>query len=120
MYHEELLDHFKYPQNKVSIKNPHFTAGKHNPSCGDSIRMEGTLENDKLATIGFTGSGCIISQATASMLTEYCKGKSIQEIMAFSPATITAILGMPLGPVRMKCALLPLDVLQEGITQAHQ
>jgi nitrogen fixation NifU-like protein len=115
LYQEELLDHYKYPRNKKSIATPSFAAGKDNPSCGDRVFIEGVIQDNKVTDLGFSGAGCIVSQATTSMLTEHCKGKTIDEILAFTKNDLLALVGIPLGPNRLKCALLSLQVLQEGI-----
>jgi len=114
-YQEELYEHFKYPCNKKSIANPDFKLGQDNPSCGDKIEIEGKILNGKIADIGFTGSGCVISQATASILTEYCKDKTVEQVLAMTKDDILNLIKIDLGPNRLKCALLSLYVLQEGL-----
>lgn len=115
LYQEELMEHFKYPHNKKKIINPSFTAGQDNPSCGDRIAIEGLIQNNKVIDLGFSGSGCVISQATASMLTQLCKNKSLDDILALTKEDIINLVGIKLGPTRLKCALLSLQVLHEGI-----
>ncbi len=117
IYEEELLDHYKYPQNTRPIDNPDFSVELTNPACGDKIYIEGCVENNKLTGVCFKGSGCVISQATASMLTEVCKNKTLDGIEQLSHKDITALIGVELGPVRLKCALLCLQALQKGIAQ---
>ena len=108
----ELLDHFKHPRNKKELKNPDFSSGQHNPSCGDSVSICGNLSDDTITQLAFTGSGCIISQSAASMLTEYCKSKSVSEVLAMTKDDIQKMLGIPLGPNRLQCALLSLEALK--------
>ncbi len=115
LYQEELLEHFKYPRNKKILAPPSFAAGKDNPSCGDRVFIEGTIQGNRVVDIGFSGAGCVVSQAATSMLTEHCKGKTIEEIMAVTKNDLLALVGIQLGPNRLKCALLCLHVLQEGI-----
>ncbi len=115
LYQEELLEHFKYPRNKKILATPSFAAGKDNPSCGDRVFIEGTIQENRVVDIGFSGAGCVVSQAATSMLTEHCKGKTVDEIMAFTKDDLLALIGMQFGPNRLKCALLCLHVLQEGI-----
>ena len=117
MYREELLEHYKYPLNNKSIESPSFSAGRFNPSCGDEIVIAAKVEDGKIATIGFQGKGCVISQATASMFTEVCRGKSLQDLQKFTEKDILALIGLELGPVRLKCAVLSLEVLKQGIAQ---
>jgi nitrogen fixation protein NifU and related proteins len=114
-YHQELVDHFKYPKNKKSVPNANFVAGQDNPSCGDKIYIEGIIEGDKILDIGFSGVGCVISQATTSMLVDECIGKTIDHILTLTGDDILGMIGLQLGPVRIKCALLSLQVLQEGV-----
>ena len=119
-YQEELLEQYRYPKNKVEIANPDFSSQEYNPSCGDSVHMMGIIVNNSIATIGFQGSGCVISQATASLLTELCLNKTIDEVLQMSEKTITTLVGLSLGPVRIKCALLSLLVLQQGLTHYRE
>ena len=109
------MDHFRYPRNKVPIKNPNFSSGQINPSCGDKVSIDGTVCDNKITEIYFDGVGCVISQATASILTEHCIGKTLNEILDLSKDNILKMIGIKLGPVRIKCALLPLQALQAGI-----
>lgn len=115
LYQEELLEHYKHPYNKKTVANPSFTSGKDNPSCGDRIFIEGIIHDNKITDLGFSGSGCVISQAAASMLMQNCIGKTVDAVLALTKDDIIAMVGIPLGPNRLKCALLSLQVLQEGI-----
>lgn len=115
MYQEELMDHYHHPRNNGSLEEPDFTAMDFNPSCGDRVCFQGRIKNEKLVMVMFTGSGCILSQATASMLTEKCLGKTVHELLEISKDEIVAMIGISLGPNRIKCVLLPLFVLQEGV-----
>ncbi len=117
IYKEELLDHYQRPRNKKQIDKPDFSSGQPTPSCGDRIIIEGIIDNGRMVDLGFGGSGCVISQATASMLTEYCIGKPLDEILKLSKEDVFKLIGIELGPTRMKCALLCLEVLQEGINE---
>ena len=116
LYQEELMDHFRYPRNRGMFNNFDFSAEDHNPSCGDQVHMQGKRKGDIVAALRFVGRGCVISQATASMLTEYCCGKSFTEILALTKDDVLQLIGLPLGPNRLKCALLPMQVLQESIS----
>lgn len=114
-FQELILDHFKYPRHKKTITGPTFSSGQSNPSCGDKITFEGIVKDGVITEIGFTGSGCVISQASASMLAEKCLGKSVNDVMALSKDDITGMLNTALGPNRLKCALLSLQALKHGI-----
>ncbi|KKQ49814.1 MAG: hypothetical protein US69_C0002G0089 [candidate division TM6 bacterium GW2011_GWF2_38_10] len=117
LYQEELLEHFKYPRNKKAIANPSFESNLDNPSCGDKVQIQGIITNNVITDLGFSGSGCVISQAAASMLTNHCIGKTVDEVMNLTKDDIFALVGIKLGPTRTKCALLSLQVLQEGLAQ---
>jgi nitrogen fixation NifU-like protein len=117
LYQELLVEHFKYPQNKKTVANPDFEVHEHNPSCGDRISMQGKIVDGILVDVGFNGSGCVISQASASILTEDCLDKSVPAILALTPEYMTALVGIPLGPTRLKCALISLQALQEGLRE---
>ncbi|MCK4651164.1 iron-sulfur cluster assembly scaffold protein [Candidatus Babeliales bacterium] len=120
LYKEELIDHFKNPRNKKNIDNSDFSSNIHNLSCGDSISISGNIEKDefgilKIKDLGFDGSGCVISIAATSILTENCIGKRVEEVLAMKKDYILKLLGIQLGPIRLKCALLCLNVLQNGL-----
>ena len=114
-YQDVLLEHAKKPRNKKEIENPDFSKDEENPSCGDKISMTGRLDDGKICELGFGGHGCVISQATASLLTETCLGKTIDEILALGKDDILALINIELGPNRLRCALLSLDVLQQAL-----
>ncbi len=115
MYHNELMEHFKYPYNRNKVKNANFSYHQDNPSCGDQVSIEGIIAHNQIEAIGFEGKGCVISQATASMLTEKCKDLSLDEIIQLKAEDIINLIGIELGPNRLKCALISLDALKRGI-----
>ncbi len=121
IYQEKLMDHYKNPRNKKKIENPDFSTGRKNPSCGDSILIEGILEKDipsgqiKIIDMGFDGSGCVVSQAAASILLQNCVGKTVDEVLKLDKDDILKLLGIPLGPNRIKCALLSLEALKSSL-----
>lgn len=117
MYKEELMEYYRYPRNKHKVDDANFSFGQNNPSCGDSISIEGKIVDGKVVSLGFDGSGCVISQAAASMLTEACLGKTIEQIEAMTKDDILAMIGLQLGPTRLKCALISLYALQQGILE---
>lgn len=114
-YKEILMDHFQNPRNRGRLENPTFCTQEYNPSCGDSISFEGIIENGVLKALAFEGRGCVISLATASMLTEFFVGKNIEEVLKFEPENLKDIIGFDVGPMRIKCAALSLIALKEGI-----
>ena len=119
IYRELILDHYKNPRNFGHLDHPDEVAEEINVSCGDRIVIElRTTHNSQLTTIRdirFSGEGCAISQASASMLTEKIKGLPIDTVMKFNLRTITDMLGTTLTPLRVKCATLPLEVVQKAI-----
>lgn len=118
-YRENILDHYKNPKNFGKIKNPDFSSEENNPLCGDKIGMQikCNVQNSKrrINDIKFYGEGCAISVASASMLTEKVKGKTIKEVRKLKTDDILNLLGIELTPTRLKCALLPLEVLHKTI-----
>ena len=115
LYHEIIMDHYQKPRNRGAIKDADFTMGRYNAACGDAVSMFGKLNDGQLSACSFEGKGCVISQATASLLTEKSKGMSVRDIQALDSDAILALLGITLGPTRLRCALLPLEALQEGV-----
>lgn len=115
MYREVILDHYKNPRNYGTLDPADISYEDDNPLCGDRIRMDIRLgENETITEVAFSGQGCAISQASASMLTEYLLGKTLEEAKKLSREDILDMLGIELGPVRLKCALLSLKVLKAG------
>ena len=114
IYQEDLLDHYENPSNYGTLPNPDISHEEDNPLCGDRIRIDLLIEDDKVKEVGFSGHGCTISLAAASMLTEEIVGKSLTEVKKLSRDDILDMIGIPLGPVRVKCALLALKVLKAG------
>lgn len=114
LYREAILDHYKHPRRKGHLENPDINHHDHNPFCGDEITIQLKVENDIVVDAAFDGRGCAISQATASMLMEEVVGKSLDELKQLDKEYILELLGIEIGPVRLKCALLPLKVLKAG------
>lgn len=114
IYQEELLDHYENPSNYGTLPKPDVSHEEDNPLCGDRIRIDLGVEDGIIKKVRFSGHGCTISLAAASMLTEEIEGKSLAEVKQLSRDDILEMIGIPLGPVRVKCALLPLKVLKAG------
>jgi len=114
-YRENILDHYKYPRYKGHLENPDITFRDVNPTCGDDITFELKIEDDRVTDVAFSGHGCAISMASASMLAEELLGKSLDEVKAMDKQFVLDLLGIPIGPVRLKCALLPLKVVKAGV-----
>ena len=116
IYSEIILDYYRYPRNKGTLDHPQIQARDSNPLCGDVIEMQLALdEKNSVKDVKFNGQGCAISQASASMLTELVKGKSLDEVRKISKEDILSLIGGQLTAVRLKCALLSLKVLKTGV-----
>ena len=116
MYQDLIIDLYKNPANARAIPNADITHSGANVTCGDRVRIYVKFgENATVADCSFEGEGCAISTAAASLLTEETKGKTLEEINAWNILTIFQWLGSELSPSRVKCGLLALETLQEGI-----
>jgi nitrogen fixation NifU-like protein len=120
LFRENILDHYKHPRHRGTIENPDVTYEDANPLCGDRIRMDFRIENQRIADVRFSGVGCSISQAAASMLCEKVQGMSLEDAKRLTRDDVMELLGVELGPVRLKCALLALKTLKAGLYGLHQ
>lgn len=116
MYDHKLMAYYKNQSNRGTIADSDVSSGKHNPSCGDEVSFTGLIKNDTVTDLKYEGAGCIISQGTASLLCEYARGKTIQELPKITVDDILAMLELKLGPNRRQCVELPLQVLQEALS----
>jgi nitrogen fixation protein NifU and related proteins len=117
-YRELILDYYRNPRNFGKLDPHDIDARDTNPLCGDEVEMQikVSADKDKIEEIKFVGKGCAISQATASMLTEMAKGKSLEWVKGLSRDDIQKMLGTSdLGPARIKCAMLSVKVLKTGV-----
>ncbi len=115
IYREIILDHYKNPRNKGTLDPNDFTYEDVNPLCGDEIRVDVRVKDDHVSEIAFSGRGCAVSQASASILMEMVEGKSLDEVKAITKDDLLEEIGIPVSPARLKCALLGLKVLKAGI-----
>jgi nitrogen fixation protein NifU and related proteins len=132
IYKEVILDHYKSPRNKREMADAPLTCSKNNPLCGDEITVYVNAEGGKVLEVSFVGQGCSISQASASMMTESVSGKTVEEVERLATEVRTmlagdlepdedvfgelvALKGVVKYPVRVKCAVLAWDVLQEAL-----
>lgn len=114
-YKENILDHYRHPRHAGTLEQPTHSHTENNPLCGDVIRIDLHVdENEVIDQVAFEGKGCAISQASASMLMEMLEGKTLTEAKEIGKEDILEALGIEIGPVRMKCALLSLKVLKAG------
>ena len=116
MYRQQILDHYKNPRNYGELEDPDFTHVGENPSCGDTIQVDVALDDDgeTIASVGFTGDGCAISMASASMLSERLQGMTVDDLDELDTDDVTEMLGVDISPMRVKCAVLGRQVAQDG------
>ena len=115
-YSETVFEHFRHPRNYGALPAPEVAYEDVNPLCGDRLRMELNVSAEQtIAAVRFRGDSCIISRAAASILTELIQGRTLQEVVGLPPEVLLTALHTAIRPARMKCALLPLHVLQAGI-----
>ncbi len=116
LYREVIIEHYKNPGFRGSLDPHDITFEDENPLCGDHIKIDLRVDkNGKITEAAFDGHGCAISQASADLLLESIIGKDIEEVKHLSRNDVLDMLGIELGPVRMKCALLPLKILKAGV-----
>ncbi|PSR24128.1 MAG: SUF system NifU family Fe-S cluster assembly protein [Sulfobacillus acidophilus] len=132
LYRETIMDHNQSPRNRRSLEHPTKTVGLLNPTCGDQLKLDLRVQDGMVVDVGFTGHGCSISMASASMLTEAIKGKSTDEALALarhfkafltgtpSPVNLgdlEALQGVSQFPSRVKCATLAHNALEKALSQ---
>ncbi len=117
LYQDVLLDHYRNPRNRGVLEHADFESGEDNPSCGDSVNIYGQVKDGRLEAVSFQGTGCVISQAAASMLTQRVLGMDLHEIMKLDADFMRQLVGITLGPTRVRCALLALEALQKGVQE---
>jgi nitrogen fixation NifU-like protein len=135
LYKEVILDHYKSPRNKRDVPGAELSCSKNNPLCGDEITIHAHLTDGRVADVAFEGRGCSISQASASMLTEAVMGRPVEQAEKLAAefrsmmegklepdeeefGDLVALKGVVKYPVRIKCAVLAWDVLQEALSGA--
>ncbi|MBF6614075.1 MAG: SUF system NifU family Fe-S cluster assembly protein [Chloroflexi bacterium] len=118
IYKEEILDHYKNPRNFGELEKPDIHVEANNPLCGDKLFMDLEVRDGIVQDVRFTGRGCAISQASASMLTEEIAGKPLTELAKMTRQDILDNLGVEVSYARMKCALLSLGLLRLALVEA--
>lgn len=117
LYKDIIIDHYQNPRNFGDLANPTIKKRLENALCGDMVEMGLILNDGRVEDVKFKGIGCAICIASSSMLTEKIKGMKIEEAEKMSVDNILKMLGIELLPNRMKCAMLPLEVLQAAIKE---
>jgi nitrogen fixation NifU-like protein len=115
-YREEILEHYTHPHNYGTLDGADISHMENNPLCGDRIRFDIQLDEDRqtIKDVRFSAVGCAISKASASMLSDLLIGQRLDELKELTKEDVMDELGIDLGPVRLKCALLPLKVVKVG------
>ena len=120
IYREIILDHYQNPRNRGTLDPADYTYEDTNPLCGDEVRIDIRVSDDQISDVKFSGRGCAVSQASASILTEMVEGKTLAEVKTISRDDLLDEIGIPVSPARMSCAMLGLKVLKAGIYGVDQ
>lgn len=135
LYRQVIMDHYQHPRNRGHLEDASVAVALHNPSCGDELLLELAVKDGLVQEARFTGRGCSISMASASMLTEAVRGKPVAEALKMAenfrqmlqggPAPenlgdLASLQGVVKFPMRIKCALLAWDALEKGLSQAEE
>jgi nitrogen fixation NifU-like protein len=118
LYAEDILDHYKHPRNFGQLDHPDIHVEANNPLCGDRLAMDLKVKDGVVEDVAFSGQGCAISQASASMLTEEIVGKPLEELADTTRDDILDMLGVEVSYARMKCATLSLGLLRLALAEA--
>ncbi|MCS6784130.1 MAG: SUF system NifU family Fe-S cluster assembly protein [Candidatus Caldarchaeum sp.] len=110
-----ILDHYRNPRNYGELSDASVKVKDSNPLCGDVVEVYLKINGGVVEKASFRGHGCAISQASASMLIESIQGKSLDDVKALDKGSVFEMLGIEVGPVRVKCALLPLKALKAAV-----
>ncbi len=118
LYRDEILEHYRRPHNFGTLTHPDISYEGANPLCGDRMTLMLDLDESGTVTdVAFTGRGCAISQASASLLTDTLRGRTTTELNQLAKDDVLELLGIDISPARLKCALLSLDTLQRALAE---
>jgi nitrogen fixation NifU-like protein len=115
LYRDYILEHYRKPHNFGVLEEPTASYEGANPLCGDRITMMLGIKDGVVSEVAFTGRGCAISQASASLLTDEIKGKTIEDVEKLTPDDLLELIGVEISPARLKCALLSLDTVAHAL-----
>ena len=119
LYRDYILEHYRRPHNFGTLESPSASIEGANPLCGDRITLQLRVSDGQIAGVGFTGRGCAISQASASLLTDEIKGKPLSAVDAFRADDLLDLLGIEISPARLKCAMLSHDTLRKALAEVE-
>jgi nitrogen fixation NifU-like protein len=115
LYREYILEHYKRPHNWGELEHPDLEAQDLNPLCGDELKVQLAIDPDgRVADVAFSGHGCAISQAAASMISDEVKGMQVRDLLSLEREAVLDLLGIDISATRMKCAMLALKVLKSA------
>ncbi len=115
LYADQILDHYKHPRHAGALVEPSASHEEVNLSCGDRVKIDLAIDDGIVKNIGWTGTGCAISQAGMSLLSEHVIGKPVEEVLAIAKPELLELLGVPVSERRLKCALLGLHTLKNAL-----
>jgi nitrogen fixation NifU-like protein len=115
LYRDYILEHYRHPHNFGVLEAPTASFEGSNPLCGDRITMMLGIEDGVVRDVAFTGRGCAISQASASLLTDEIRGKKVEDVEKMTAEDLLDLIGIEISPARLKCALLSLDTLAHAL-----
>lgn len=115
LYKERIIDHYRNPRHQGTIPNPDAAGRSFNALCGDALSFDIQIKDGMIDDIKFQGTGCILSQATASLVAEYFHGKKFKDIANFTQETLSKLVGIDLGPTRSHCIFLSHQALQKAL-----
>jgi nitrogen fixation NifU-like protein len=118
LYRDYILEHYRRPHNFGVLDNATLSQEGANPLCGDRITLQLRVRDGVIDGVGFTGRGCAISQASASLLTDEIKGKQVDTVNEMGSDQVLEMLGIEISPARMKCAMLSLETLHGALEPA--
>jgi nitrogen fixation NifU-like protein len=120
LYRDYILEHSRRPHNFGVLESPSASHEGANPLCGDRITMQIGIRDGKVAEVAFTGRGCAISQASASLLTDEVRGMTVEQATAYRADDLLELLGIDISPARLKCAMLSLETLEAALGEVDQ